>query len=330
MLCILYVNAVGMFLGLAALFLERALPATSSRRWVWCVVIPISVILPGLYRAHHTWSISDAFALQAVQPPLGHALGTASLTVLDPGLWTQIESHHTSITRLWLTLSAILLLWAVANAWRVSRVVSLARKGRGDVSGTAIVDGVPVVVTDLMGPATVGFWRSRVLVPRWVLALPGAQRQYILRHEEEHRRAHDAQLLFVASLPLVLMPWNLAMWWQLRRLCLAVEMDCDNRVVAGLGDATAYGELLLKVAQASSRGPRLQPALLGGMGSLERRLTQLLAPTPLRHFQRFLVPALAIALLFVALSMPHPILGRGANAHVSMKSGATATAGNLH
>ena len=43
MLCILYVNAVGICLGLAALFLERTLPATSSRRWVWCVVIPISV-----------------------------------------------------------------------------------------------------------------------------------------------------------------------------------------------------------------------------------------------------------------------------------------------
>jgi hypothetical protein len=66
------------------------------------------------------------------------------------------------------------------------------------------------------------------------------------------------------------------------------------------------------------------------MGSLERRLTHLLAPTQLRHFQRFLVPALAIALLFVALSMPHPVLGRGADAHATMKSGAAVTAGNLH
>lgn len=329
MLCILYVNAVGFCLGLAALFLERALPTTSAHRWVWCLAIPISVVLPGLYRAHHTWSIADAFE-QQVQQPLGQTLGTVSLTVLDPGFWAQMESHHAGITRLWLMMSAVLLLWAVANVWRVSRVVSLARKWRGPVSGSTIVDGIPVVVTDLLGPATVGFWRSRVLVPRWVLALPGAQRRYILRHEDEHRRVHDAQLLFVASLPLLLMPWNLAMWWQLRRLCLAIEIDCDNRVVAGLGDATAYRELLLKVAQASSRGPRLQPAFLGGMGSLERRLTQLVAPTPLRHFQRFLLPALAVALLFVGLSMPHPILGRGADSHATMKSGATATAGNMH
>ena len=87
-------------------------------------------------------------------------------------------------------------------------------------------------------------------------------------------------------------------------------MDCDNRVVRALGNPIAYGDLLLKVAQAASRGPRLQPALLGGVGMLEHRLTVLLAPTPLRHIQRFLLPALALGLLIVVLSMPHPVLGR--------------------
>jgi hypothetical protein len=330
MLCILYVNAVGMLLGLAALLFERALPATSSRRWGWCAVIPISVILPGLYRVHHPWSVLGALEHHAAGAAPGGVLGTGSINVLDPGWWVNVQSYDTSINRVWTSLSALLLLWGLVSAWRVSRAIRLSRKGRNEAGGPAIVDGVPVVVTDLLGPATVGFWRSSVLVPRWVLGLPGPERQYVVRHEEEHRRAHDAQLLFVASLPLLLMPWNLAMWWQLRRLCLAAEVDCDKRVVAGLGDATAYAELLLKVAQASSRGPRLQPAFLGGMGSLERRLTHLLAPTPLRHFQRFLVPALAIGLLFVALSMPHPVLGRGSDAHVSAKSGATGTAGNQH
>jgi beta-lactamase regulating signal transducer with metallopeptidase domain len=120
------------------------------------------------------------------------------------------------------------------------------------------------------------------------------------------------------------MPWNLAMWWLLRRLCLAIEMDCDNRVVGALGDAPAYGELLLRVAQASSRGPRLQPAFLGGMGTLERRLTALLAPTPLRHLQRFLLPAVAIGLLFVVAWMPHPVNGPGKHAHATRTTTQTA------
>ena len=321
MLCILYVNAVGMLLVVAGILVERVLPATFPRRWVWCAVIPISLILPGYYRGHHMVSVIEV--QQAVEPTLGRAFGAASLTVLDPTWWARIESYDTSINQVWLTVSAVLLLWGLANAWRVSRVVSLSRRERGDAGGPAIVDGVPVVVTDAIGPATVGLLRSRVLVPRWVLALPGTQRQYVLRHEEEHRRSHDARLLFVASLPLLLMPWNLAMWWQLRRLCLAVEMDCDNRVVSGLGDATAYGELLLRVAQAGSRGPRLQPALLGGAGTLERRLTVLLAPTPLRNIQRFLLPAVALVLLVVVLLTPHPMLTHGSH---EMTPGATTAA----
>jgi len=292
MLCILYVNLAGLCLGLAALFLERALPTTAPRRWLWCLVIPTSVALPGLYRFHHSWSVADAF----VQPA------------------TVAQAYDTSINRVWLTISGLLLLWGLVSAWQVSRVVRLSRKQR-NADGMAMIDGVPVVVTDVMGPATVGFWHSRVLLPRWVLALPGEERQYVVRHEEEHRRAHDGRLLFVMSLPLLLMPWNLAMWWQIRRLCLAVEMDCDNRVVNRLGDATAYGELLLKVAQATIGGPRLQPAFLGGVGTLERRLTALLAPTPLRHVQRFLLPAAALGLLFVVLLTPHPVLGPGSHEH---------------
>ena len=293
MLCILYVNLAGLCLGLAALFFERALPATAPRRWLWCLVIPTSVVLPGMYRVHHSWSVADVF----VQPA------------------TLAQSFDTSINRVWLTISGLLLLWGLVSVWQVSRAVSLSRKGRGDAGGIAIIDGVPVVVTDVMGPATVGFWHSRVLLPRWVLALPGEERRYVVRHEEEHRRAHDGRLLFVMSLPLILMPWNLAMWWQIRRLCLAVELDCDNRVVNRLGDATAYGELLLKVAKATSGGPRLQPAFLGGVGTLERRLNALLSPTPLRHAQRLLLPAAALGLLVVVVMMPHPVLKMGSRAH---------------
>jgi bla regulator protein BlaR1 len=317
MLCILYVIAVGTLLGVAGLLAERALPASFPRRWVWCVVIPISIFLPGYYRAHHTVSVTDVLEQQTLQPPLGEALGTAALAPLDPAWWARMQSYDTIINPVWLTASTLLLIWALASAWRVSHVVRASRRQRGNPGRPAIVDGVPVLVTDSIGPATVGLLRSSVLVPRWVLALPGMQRQYVLRHEDEHRRAHDARLLFAASLMLILMPWNLALWWQLRRLRLAVEMDCDNRVVTGLGDATAYGELLLKVAQVSSRGPRLQPALLGGVGMLEHRLTALMAPTPLRHVQRFLLPAAALGLLFVVLSMPHPVLGRRSNAHVT-------------
>jgi beta-lactamase regulating signal transducer with metallopeptidase domain len=153
-----------------------------------------------------------------------------------------------------------------------------------------------------------------------VLALPDSQRQYIVRHEDEHRRSHDSTLLFLASLSVILLPWNAALWWQLRRLSLAVEMDCDRRVVSTLGDAHAYGDLLLTVAQASARGPRLQPALLGGMGMLEHRLTVLLAPAPLRLVQRVVFTAVASVLLFLVLTTPHPVIANHAHARAHTTS----------
>jgi beta-lactamase regulating signal transducer with metallopeptidase domain len=290
MLCILYVNVVGALVGAIGLLLEQVLPQRVARRWVWVFLMPLSVFLPGYYRVHHSAPVAD---------------------------WVgRVESYDTMINPLWTTASVLLLMWGAANLFRVAYLVWAARRQR-DNSTPTIVDGVPVLVTDAVGPATVGLLRSHVLVPKWVLAMPGVQRRYVLRHEEEHRSAHDARLLFLASLFIVLVPWNLAMWWQLRRLRLAVEMDCDNRVVGALGDANAYGELLFKVAQAASHGPRLQPALLG-MGMLEHRLTKLLAPTQLRRVQRIMLAAVVCVLLFVVVSMPHPVPAHGPHAHAAM------------
>jgi bla regulator protein blaR1 len=327
MLCILYVNFIGACLSIIGHLVERALPATSSRRWIWCAVIVFSMALPGYYRTHHSWDVAAAgseqlAAGQTVEQaaPQTHSLATAVLSPFDKDFGARIESYDMKINQFWLVLSGLLLIWAVTNAMRVSDVVASSRGNQNETRTPIVIDGVPIVITDAAGPATVGVLRSRVLVPRWVLGLPGPQRKYVLRHEDEHRRAHDARLLFVASLPLILMPWNLALWWQLRRLCLAVEMDCDNRVVAALGNPNAYGELLLKVAQAANRSSHLQPAFLG-MGSLERRLTLLLAPTPLRHAQKFLVPALAFVLLLAVLAIPHPVLPN--HHHSAMMAGAT-------
>lgn len=313
MLCILYVNIVGLCLGLAARLVERTLPAMASRRWIWCAAIPLSMFFPGYYSTHHTWSVVPALEQQGAQSAVIKTLGSGPLPILDPDWWMHARSYDLTIARIWYLASALILALALANAWRVWRILRLSRRGVGSRQPT-IVDGVPVIVTDAVGPATVGVIWADVLVPRWVMALPTAQRQYVLRHEAEHRKSNDGLLLFLASLPLILAPWNIALWWYLRRLSLAVEMDCDKRVVGALGDAHAYGELLLRVAEAGSRGPRLQPAFLGS-GMLEHRLTQLLDPEPLRRLERVAVPALVIALLALVVWMPHPITGHGSHTH---------------
>lgn len=323
MLCILYVNAIGILLGLVGLLTERALPSTWPRRWLWCLIIPASLFVPGFYRVHHAVSLTELSVGHSTATPLYQALASPWLAAMGPDWWTRVQTWDSSINVVWRIASWSLVLWGVVCALCVFSIVRRSRRPHASMGSPILIDGVPVLVTGSVGPATVGVMRSRVLVPRWVLALPVAQRRYVVRHEEEHRRAHDATLLFFASLTLVLVPWNLALWWQLRRLHLAVEMDCDDRVVAALGDARAYGEMLLEVAQNVGRGPRLQPALLGGVGMLERRLTSLMAPEPMRLAQRIFLPIAVAALLIVALSTPHPVLGHAAHTtHVASAAAA--------
>jgi beta-lactamase regulating signal transducer with metallopeptidase domain len=280
MLCFLYVIALTAALGLVASLTETLLPTRAPRRWLWCGAIALSLTIPPFYQALHKVQVHGTLA---------------GIAAYDGVLMTA-----------WSRVSLGLLLWGLASVGLVAHAVYRARRQRERVTA---VDGVSVVVTDRLGPATTGFWRAHVLVPQWVLGLPQSQRRYVLQHEEEHRRAHDARMLTIASLAVIVIPWNVAMWWLQRRLALAVEVDCDARVVTRLGDVDRYSELLLQVAAAGPRGPRLQPGFIGGAGMLERRLKAMLRPRRLSAPLRVFLLLAAVALLATVLALPHPVLG---------------------
>ncbi len=48
MLCVLHVIAIGLCLGAAGQFIEQVLPAALPRRWIWLVVMAMSVIVLGI------------------------------------------------------------------------------------------------------------------------------------------------------------------------------------------------------------------------------------------------------------------------------------------
>ena len=145
------------------------------------------------------------------------------------------------------------------------------------------VDGMPVLVAPEAGPAVVGVRRLEIVVPEWAVRGDAAALRLMLRHEEQHVRARDPNLLLLAALAVVLMPWNALLWWQLRRLRLAIEVDCDARVL-GLGeDVHRYGSLLLDVASRYA-GPALLPgaAFSESANQLSRRIDAMSAPRPRR------------------------------------------------
>jgi bla regulator protein blaR1 len=282
MICILYVTTITVLLALAAWLTERALPSGAPRRWVWCITITLSVLIPPVYIALH-------------QMPVGGEEARAGV-----GIWASLDTMNVMLP--WQIGSIGLVLLAALHVWRIQRVT------RGP---SILIDEVPVVVTRSAGPATVGVFKPRVVVPQWVLALPDLERRYVIQHEDEHRRARDARMLFLTSILLVVTPWNVALWWQIRRLALAVEMDCDGRVLRKLGDADRYGRLLLAVAEANCFGPRIQPGLVGGPGSLEQRLRHMLVPQEWSVLLRIGFACAALVLLYLVLTLPHPVLAGG-------------------
>lgn len=169
------------------------------------------------------------------------------------------------------------------------------------------VQGTSVYVSRRTGPAVVGAVAPAIVVPEWALALEADQLALMLRHEREHLSARDGQLLIAAQIALIAMPWNLALWWQVISLRVAVEMDCDARVLRH-ADARSYGELLLEVARPQRR------LNLAGMIAFAERATQLerrirvLKRHRIATSRRKAIAAAGVALLAttVAWVAPHP------------------------
>lgn len=154
---------------------------------------------------------------------------------------------------------------------RATTRLRAARRGWTDQT----VAGTAVLLSDDVGPAVVGVRRPAIVLPAWTLSLDDALLALVVRHEAEHVRAHDPALLALGAAALVAMPWNPAIWWMLRRLRLAAELDCDARVLAATRDASRYGLLLLTVAQRRATvGWTLSgaPALVESSSDLSRRI----------------------------------------------------------
>ncbi len=199
----------------------------------------------------------------------------------------------------WLVASLVLLV-VVALA-HVRLGVARRRWGR------ACVDGVRVYVSRDVGPAALGFFGGAIVVPEWALALEARLRRLMLLHEREHVRAGDPRLLWLGLAAAVAMPWNPLVWWQLRRLRLAIEVDCDARVLRRAPDARAYGTLLLEVGRHHCGGRLLAAALAEPRSFLERRIRMLLRPRAAGGAIRpVALAAVAAGLTVLACEAPEP------------------------
>ncbi|HYD51794.1 MAG TPA: M56 family metallopeptidase, partial [Gemmatimonadaceae bacterium] len=172
----------------------------------------------------------------------------------------------------------------------------------------SLLDGIPVYVSHDVGPALFGFTRFGIVVPAWVAELEAVRPRLILAHEREHARAGDPITLLAGALLVLVQPLNPAAWMMYRRLRLAIEIDCDGRVLAHAPDVRTYGDLLLDVGERTLPGAAPIAALSEGGSHLARRITAM-SPSPARTGTARIAAAslLSAALVIGAWWMPHPV-----------------------
>ncbi len=110
-----------------------------------------------------------------------------------------------------------------------------------------------------------------------------------------------------ALLIAVLLPWNLPIWWQLRRLRFAIEVDCDARVLRGGQSRSTYSAVLLSVATHLVPLRAAAAGLSESGSSLEKRIRIMHAP--LRARWRLLAAFLgscSVAMIAVAANVTAP------------------------
>ncbi|MFT4117930.1 M56 family metallopeptidase [Bradyrhizobium sp.] len=270
-----YVNLVSLFLGLAALSFERsARLRKTNTRWLWGGSLLASLIVP--------FAISSV----SVQVPLLTTVGDPAastktvvlrqmtLPQLSPSEWiaesvgdvADVGGLDAALQTVWIAASASLLLAIVAST------LHLAWRRRHWTSEN--ISGVSVYISEDTGPAIVGLFSPRIVLPRWLMTATRAEQKLVLAHEDAHLEAHDAQLLAVALFLLVCMPWNLPLWRQIRRLRCAIEIDCDARVLRRGHAMRRYGELLVAIGEKQQANVAVVAAMSESF--LEQRIRHML------------------------------------------------------
>lgn len=288
-----YILILGAVLGLTALALEQLSRRCGwATRWVWAIAIVASLLIPAVLlfvpRAAAPHSAIDA-TLAMMGSPSPVTVVTENTGAAVPAVRSD-ASLDTVLIAAWAMLSTLVLA-CFALSW--------LRLRRAAASWTSMrVAGTDVSISANLGPAVVGFFPARIVLPRWMLQADASVQRMAVLHESEHLSARDPQLILAALACVAVMPWNLPLWWLLQRLRTAIEIDCDARVLRSGEDVVTYGGALLEVASSNARTPLLAPALIEPTTQLEKRIALLGASA--RTMSKPLAVASSVVLLGIA------------------------------
>lgn len=263
-------------IGLAALSLERAIrPYGVALRWIWISALLGSLALPlALSATRHRaeMAIAPYRSLSAWVPQSAAVISSRQRVVpsKSPSGRGPSSGLELLVEALWIMSSAATAAWLMGASWYGHRRRRHWRR--------ASVAGTELFVAEDAGPATVGLLHPNIVLPEWLLAEEPEILRMVVAHERCHAQAHDPGLLGLGFGVATLVPWNPLVWWLLHRLRLAIEVDCDRRVLLAGHDARRYARALVDV---SSRRPAYVGGLAaspGSLSSIERRIILMITP----------------------------------------------------
>jgi bla regulator protein BlaR1 len=294
-----YVIVVSLLLGLAAFALERSARVRQKpTRWLWGASMIASLLVP-LVISSVSVQIPRLTGVDPAIPQQVAALRQMTASGLSPSGWLTATAGRFSaspdLERLlqvgWSVASTLLFLAILATSAQLH--LRRRRWERGSMAG------VPVFISRDSGPAIVGLLNPQIVVPTWLTECSPDVQELVIAHEQSHLEAHDVRLVTIAFGLLVCLPWNLPLWWQLRRLRFAVEIDCDARVLRRGYDVSRYGETLIAVGEKQSATIVTAAAMAESGSLLEQRIRNILRKKT-KYAQ---ATALALASLGIAFAV---------------------------
>lgn len=251
-------------------------------------------------------------------------LQSVDTTVARPAAVPRDAAEDAAIRVNWPRAAAIL--WLVVAAGFLVREVLLAIRLRRRLRGwrraddpqlytfyarckseSGLARDVPLLIAaDDAGPASVGAWRTCVVVPASLLdALAPTELRLVLLHELMHCRRRDVLVDRLAALVTGMHWFNPFAWFALARLRAEREMACDAAVLDLVGERQrgGYGQTVLNVMARCVR-PAPWPGLVGfgQRASMTRRILDIASYRQRSWASTALAATVATALLLTGFT----------------------------
>jgi TonB family protein len=268
--------------------LRLRMPRVSIRFWqaITFVALALPVVQP--------WQEDEAEGLFTT---LGSFRAT---TPLDAAVATDTFDPVTIIPAIIAAGVITRLLWLAIGLWRVRSLIANATPAPalafpiGGLYQQIGVDATLMLTDELEGPATVGWRRPVVLLPRAVVGMPPAVQRAIICHELVHVKRRDWLQTIAEEIWCALLWFHPAARVIASRLSLARETVVDEMTILLTRDRRAYAEALLAFSDPQPHVVGVTPFI--GRRTLSQRISLIAEEGVTSHRRAFA----SVAFAFVA------------------------------